>query len=222
MVDFVQNPQSACWAEPRSGHAEAHGERIHGVADVDGDGNAGAPMHGRDAAPGIRMFSSLPKLADRTFVVGYLLPTLLFVCALAALFADQPLVQGLIFGETQGWDKIFGLVIAIWAAAVFLQFVNTYLIKFLEGYESPIKNWRSLKAERQSAFDALDGRLNELWEKINARVELSEAENMNSKENPFRSIEIFPQRDPGFYPLGLAMRSGLSSNTETRSMEPIV
>ena len=48
-----RNPQSACWAEPRSGHAEAHGERIHGVADVDGDGNAGAPMHGRDAAPGI-------------------------------------------------------------------------------------------------------------------------------------------------------------------------
>jgi hypothetical protein len=138
------------------------------------------------------MFSSLPKLADRTFVVGYLLPTLLFVCALAALFADQPLVRGLIFGETQGWDKIFGLVIAVWAAAVFLQFVNTYLIKFLEGYESPIKNWRSLKAEKQRAFDALDGRLNELWEKINAKVELSEAEKYEFQRKSIAFHRNFP------------------------------
>jgi hypothetical protein len=138
------------------------------------------------------MFSSLPKLADRTFVVGYLLPTLLFVCALAALFADRPFVQGLIFGETQGWDKIFGLVIAVWAAAVFLQFVNTYLIKFLEGYESPLKNWRSLKAEKQRAFDALDGRLNELWEKINARVELSEAEKYEFERKSIAFHRNFP------------------------------
>jgi len=138
------------------------------------------------------MFSSLPKLADRTFVIGYLLPTLLFVCALAALFSDQPLVQGLIFGETQGWDKIFGLVIGVWAAAVFLQFVNTYLIKFLEGYERPIKNWRSLKAEKQRAFDALDGRLKELWEKINARVELSESEQYEFERKSIAFHRNFP------------------------------
>jgi len=138
------------------------------------------------------MFSSLPKLADRTFVIGYLLPTLLFVCALAALFSNQPLVQGLIFGETQGWDKIFGLVVGVWAAAVFLQFVNTYLIKFLEGYERPIKNWRSLKAEKQRAFDALDGRLKELWEKINARVELSESEQYEFERKSIAFHRNFP------------------------------
>ena len=133
------------------------------------------------------MFSSLPKLADRAFVVGYLLPMLLFVFALVALFADQPLVQKLVSSEAQGWDKIVGLVVAVWTAAVFLQFINTSLIKFLEGYTYPVKGWRWLKKQREGDFDTLDCRLKELWNKINSLISLSEAETIELQR---KSIEL--------------------------------
>jgi hypothetical protein len=122
------------------------------------------------------MFSSLPKLADRAFVIGYLLPTLLFLCALAALFADQPQVQALMFSETQHWQKIVSLVVIIWAVSVFLQLVNTDLIKFLEGYEQPIKGSRALKAIQEAALDRLDSRIDQLWTKKIAELKLSKAE----------------------------------------------
>jgi hypothetical protein len=47
------------------------------------------------------MLSSLPKLADRTFVLGELLPSLLFAIALLFLFQDQPTAAAWIDAVTE-------------------------------------------------------------------------------------------------------------------------
>ena len=54
MIDFVENAERRRGPELLAALAEeAHGKRIHGVAGVDGDRNAGTTMHRGHAAPGV-------------------------------------------------------------------------------------------------------------------------------------------------------------------------
>jgi hypothetical protein len=133
------------------------------------------------------MFSSLPKLADKAFIVGYLLPTLLFVAALALLFYDQQSVQKAISNEPQGWDKIVALVIGVWVTAVLLEFLNTDFIKILEGYSRPIKDWEFLRAKQLARFNSLDSRVKELLVKIEAGEPISVVE---KTEFTRKSVEL--------------------------------
>jgi hypothetical protein len=155
------------------------------------------------------MFSSLPKLADKVFVVGYLLPTLLFVCALGALFADQQLVQTVVSGEAQGWDKIVGLVIAVWAIAVLMEFLNIEIIKFLEGYRAPIKGSQRLKAKQEARFAALDKPIQPLLQKVDNGEDLTKAEDEELEEKLVELHTSFPSDENLILPtrFGNAIRS---------------
>jgi hypothetical protein len=84
------------------------------------------------------MLSSLPRLADRAFVLGTFLPTLIFSVVLLWLFDDQEPVKAwinAIAGRELG-DAAY-LLLAAWAIAVMVLMVNLPLYRFLEGYTFP-------------------------------------------------------------------------------------
>jgi len=84
------------------------------------------------------VLSSLPKLADRAFVLGALLPSLLFCVSLLFFFRDQKPVSLFIDALV---DKDIGkaayLLLAVWALAVLILMLNLPLYRFLEGYTFP-------------------------------------------------------------------------------------
>src|SRR5262245_50791207 len=106
------------------------------------------------------MLSTLPKLADRTFILCWFLPTLLFAIAVLLEFRDQPLAVALIAGLTKKdlGDAVF-LLVAVWIIAVMMLVLNYPLYRFLEGYTlpSPLANWLKSRNQRR-----LEGHLNEI------------------------------------------------------------
>lgn len=109
------------------------------------------------------MLSTLPKLADKAFVVGFFLPTLLFGLAVLALLSDlQPLGELLSALIDAKVEKILYFALAVWTIAVFISLVNTLQYRILEGYIWPLANCSWLKAREQTRFDTLNKRVGEL------------------------------------------------------------
>lgn len=131
------------------------------------------------------MLSSLPKLADKAFILGFVLPVLMFTLAALALFLDLPQVQAWATAamERDALEKVVYLVLGIWAFAVFMLIINDILYKVLEGYLWPFSHcrrlsrreklryermrteWNSLKAELHEQGDSFteSHRLKKLW-----------------------------------------------------------
>ena len=84
------------------------------------------------------MLSSLPKLADRTFVLGAFLPTLLFAAVLVFLFPEEPFATTCITAAAgRDLGQAAFLLLAVWAVAVVISMLNYPLYRFLEGYTFP-------------------------------------------------------------------------------------
>lgn len=83
------------------------------------------------------MFSSLPKLAEKTFIIGYLVPTVAFVLAVLGTFGDTALVKAVF--KLVGTDKSFAdltvVVGAVWLLALALMLLNRPIYRLMEGYE---------------------------------------------------------------------------------------
>ncbi len=101
------------------------------------------------------MFSSLPKLADKAFIVAFLVPTLAFLLALGAAF---PGLFALAEQVNQG-DNTNTLVNAtlaaagVWFCALGLMLINRPLYRSLEGYFGPLAATARVKA-LQAVWDA--------------------------------------------------------------------
>jgi hypothetical protein len=101
------------------------------------------------------MFATLGSLADRAFVVGFILPVLGFLLAMLGLFADFPAVRTILhdIAAADGFEKLTYLLLSIWALALMLQFVNDALYKILEGYSFPLARLGFLRRRQQRRFD---------------------------------------------------------------------
>jgi hypothetical protein len=162
------------------------------------------------------MLSSIPKLADRAFVLGAFLPSLLFEVSVLLLFYDT--------GPARAWinelpKKDLGqaayLLLAVWVVAVLVLMLNYPLYRLLEGYTFPeavaqrliIRNQKRLqKTKRQ--IDELNRQWSEQGdnfskEKIREHTTLSWslAARFPSREedvlptrfgNAIRSFEVYP------------------------------
>ncbi|MDR3419454.1 MAG: hypothetical protein P4L83_25020 [Nevskia sp.] len=107
------------------------------------------------------MFASLSKLADRNFVVGFFLPTLLAVLAALAVFGKVPWFQyphGEL-GSTEKLGDITGVVVTVWLCGVLLLAVNYWLYRFFEGYLWPISAIPFLRNRQVRRFRELNRRL---------------------------------------------------------------
>ena len=108
------------------------------------------------------MLASLPKLADRNFIIGFLVPTLLASFAFFGLFSDVGGVQNLIVGEKK-WEDLTVFVLVVWVAALLLMLLNYLFYRMAEGYTAPLA-W--IGTERAAAKrDRLSKRRSELIER---------------------------------------------------------
>jgi hypothetical protein len=91
------------------------------------------------------MFASLPKLADKNFVIGFLLPVLIAGSAGVLLFRDTAAVRAIqsALNSEQTLSDLTLVVVTVWSAAVLLLLFNFHIYRLLEGYEGPLHQWRA-------------------------------------------------------------------------------
>jgi|KBSSwiS6_1023812.scaffolds.fasta_scaffold79420_1 hypothetical protein len=90
------------------------------------------------------MTSTLSKLADKNFVVGFLLPALLAAVAMTLIFPDLGILDSL---RQKGWnDKTLAdfayLGLAVYSLALGFMISNYIMYRLLEGYLPPYLGWR--------------------------------------------------------------------------------
>jgi hypothetical protein len=112
------------------------------------------------------MLSTLSKLADRNFVLGFFIPTLLFSLASILLFLDAPPVDTWL-GDLTSKDlgKAAYLLLAVWVVAVAMTMANQPLYRFLEGYTFPRWLARLLRERAQRRLDRDLAELRSLFER---------------------------------------------------------
>lgn len=96
------------------------------------------------------MFSSLPAIADKTFVIAYLVPTLAFGLAVGVAFPELGLNVALASEKSIG-DLTF-VAAAIWFAALTLLLVNRPIYRAFEGYAGPLAS-AELKQQMQQRWE---------------------------------------------------------------------
>ncbi len=104
------------------------------------------------------MLSSLASISDKTFIVGYVLPLLLFLFAGGLLFIDVPLVHAflLTIATEESFEKLTYLIIALWVLALLMQLVNHIQLQMLEGYRWPVSRLGFLKRSQVARFDLVN------------------------------------------------------------------
>src|SRR3712207_4759811 len=116
------------------------------------------------------MLSTLPKLADKEFIIGFFLPSLLAAFAAAWAFPDITALEPLRASattETQLPDLAYS-VLGVWFFAVLLMVANHTLFRLLEGDLAPISWLVPLRAWHKWRFGRLQTRYDTLmavWRK---------------------------------------------------------
>jgi|SRR5580698_3719173 hypothetical protein len=108
------------------------------------------------------MLSTLPKLADKNFILGFALPAFLLTYVGLLLVGDVPPFDHLLNAVAQGenWEKLVYLVLGVWTFAILLQMFNQTQLQILEGYLWPISKV-SKRAECRR-FQKIDRRIKKL------------------------------------------------------------
>jgi hypothetical protein len=104
------------------------------------------------------MLSTLPKLADRSFIYGFYLPTLLFSVVALILFQDCPAAEGMLSDlAAKEITKAAYVLLMVWVMAIALLTLNHPLYRFLEGYTFPDWLAEPLRARNRDGLQkALD------------------------------------------------------------------
>ncbi len=103
------------------------------------------------------MFSSFPKILDRNFVFGFLVPVLVALVSLLFVLRDMAPFSDL-YRDTLDQAKADSLtlvVLVVAVATILLTVINIPLYRFLEGYIGPLRSEDERKRYRQ---ELLDGR----------------------------------------------------------------
>ena len=108
------------------------------------------------------MLSTIPKIVDKAFVIGYVIPVVLFFVALLFVTNDLPLASDLysalsfsgINGVSNGPRFVKAslyLLILLWTTSIISLILNHVLFQFLEGYIWPIPIIAQLLGKRAQA-----------------------------------------------------------------------
>lgn len=104
------------------------------------------------------MLSSVGKLADKTFVLGFLLPSLLATLSFAHWIGCPAGIQGFCqsLEAANPFESLTYLVLAVFAFAVLLVALNNVIYRTYEGYNPPL-SWarRKMARSQRRRFDRL-------------------------------------------------------------------
>jgi hypothetical protein len=109
------------------------------------------------------MLSSLPKINDKAFFIGYLFPVLLF--SLTLLMLLQAFFKKIGIDPSVDIEKIEKLIFVtfyIWAFSIFLMLSNTILFRAIEGYSLPFGIY-FLRCREVTRFKIKKARYEELF-----------------------------------------------------------
>jgi hypothetical protein len=82
------------------------------------------------------MFSTIPKLADRAFIVGYLLPVAAFLTTVLFLLSDIPFFAKIndLLQSDKNFEKIVYLGLLLWGLSIVLMVINHNIYQLIEGH----------------------------------------------------------------------------------------
>ena len=156
------------------------------------------------------MLAGLPKLFEKNFVIGFLLPTILAMIAFAWLLPDLALLEPL--RSLEAGDKALSdltyLVLAVYGIAILLMMTNTAQYRLLEGYLPPLSLWRAGRRRHRLRRQALAAELGRLEERSAAGL-LSQTETRRGDEVNLRLVNDYPPLDQDTLPtrFGNAIRA---------------
>lgn len=102
------------------------------------------------------MLSSVAKLADKTFVIGFLLPALLAASAGIKVFGCPTWFDALCNTKPESpFESLTYLALGVWFLAVLLLAVNYMAYRLLEGYLPPVSWLRLVRAYHEDRFATL-------------------------------------------------------------------
>jgi hypothetical protein len=110
------------------------------------------------------MLSTIPKLADKAFIIGFLLPVIIFFAALLFLFADLALVSDILklLMSKDNIEKIVYLSLVVWWLSIVMMLLNHFLYQVVEGYKWPISTFAQAWSHEMRRFERKRRRLKEL------------------------------------------------------------
>lgn len=151
------------------------------------------------------MFSSLPKLADKNFIIGFLLPALLAILAVLFLFNDTA-PQGSLFEVALKEATVTATLLAVsgWGVATVLLLCNYWLYRILEGYVGPLnrEKWRKAKQAEVARTKA------ELSSRYDPKIDLTISAHAGEQATYHRELRAFLKRYPNKENLVLPTRFG--------------
>jgi hypothetical protein len=106
------------------------------------------------------MISSVSKLVDKTFVLGFLLPALIAIIAALAILGCPASLHGVcdIKATSSFVDLTYGAVV-VYAVGVLLLTVNYRLYRILEGYDPPFSWCSALRARHVARLQRATDRI---------------------------------------------------------------
>jgi hypothetical protein len=152
------------------------------------------------------MLSSIPKLVDKNFVVGFIIPVLLAAIGLLALLRDHEPVRSIYAAavDADSFEKLTVIVLLLWAVAILLSLMNHTLYRLLEGYTGPLR-CTAWKEARQEEYRTERQRLKATYAIVsNPKVFVSE----ELKRDYYAEVRRFAERWPTRRTLVLPTRFG--------------
>ena len=155
------------------------------------------------------MFGELPKLFDRNFTIGYVLPSALFLGAILLLlqaFEFDDILTVLTTNDPL-LDTAY-IIISVWFVGIVLLSLNYIIVRFLEGYgkRNPLKYL--LSRSKRAQFDEIAKRLKVLDQK-HGEKKITDQETVERRELKLELAERFPNNRSSVLPtsFGNALRA---------------
>jgi hypothetical protein len=142
------------------------------------------------------MLTNFPKLADKNFVIGFLLPVLIAGVAGIFMFGNTGPAKAIRNGilEDATFTDLTLVAISTWAMSVLLLLFNYHIYRLLEGYEGPLHYLPGRMKRQRLRFDQLLEKLKSDYDIIHAK-NLAVTETLKANYLRHRRIrnEMFPQ-----------------------------
>src|SRR5665213_1811574 len=152
------------------------------------------------------MLSSVSKLADKAFVMGFFLPALLGVYVALKLLHCPPWLTALCTVKAENpFENLTYVALAVWVVAVLLLSLNHLAYRAIEGYSPPLawlpflKSWhwrrygRLEDKRKQLVADGKDGESGKRWfDTLNTYPRDREDFLPTLFGNAIRAFEVYP------------------------------
>jgi hypothetical protein len=145
------------------------------------------------------LLSTIGKLADKSFVLGFLLPSFIAIVAIRSLVGCPPWISGacVLLPSGNAFADVTYLLITVWAFAVFLLALNNGVYRFYEGYTPPLAWFGFLKHFQRYKHRRLTNRYNE---------QRGRGESHAASLTKVKLLARFPQNDSDILPTAFGNR----------------